>query len=96
MSITFIARMNVFPEKEARYVEIIKQLEKDVAANEPGTLYYRFFKLDGDCRYGVIESFQDEAAEETHMNAPYLQAIMEDIMACLDGGYEREYLHDIE
>lgn len=95
MSITFIARMKIFPNKEARYREIIKQLEKDVAANEPGTLYYRFFKLDADNSYAVIESFSDEAAEEAHMNAPYLQAIMEDIMACLDGGYEREYLHDI-
>lgn len=74
----------------------VRQLEKDVAANEPGTLYYRFFKLEDALSYAVVESFQDEEAEEAHMNGPHLQAVMSDIMSCLDGGYHREYLKDLD
>ena len=37
-------------------------------ANEPDTLYYRFFRLRGPREFAVMESFADEAAEELHMN----------------------------
>lgn len=96
MSISFIARMTIHPEKEAEFKAITKSLEAAVQEKEPGTLYYRFFKLEGDNQYAVIESFKDEAAEEAHMNSDHLQAVMEPIMACLDGPYVREYLYDID
>ncbi|HEY8351518.1 MAG TPA: antibiotic biosynthesis monooxygenase [Sphingomonadales bacterium] len=96
MTVTFISRMKVFPEKEALFRDLCRQMEEAVRQNEPDTLYFRFYRLDGEHRYAVIESFKNEAAEEAHLSSPHFKAIGPDMIACLDGGYEREYLHPLQ
>ena len=92
--ITFLARMTVKPGMEAEFERLARDLEEKVSANEPGTRYYEFFRLREDRRYAVLESFDDEAAEDAHMNSLYLQEIAPPLVACLEGDppYVREYL----
>ena len=68
------------------------------SANEPGVLYYRFFKLREPRRYAIVESFADEAAEEVHMNSAHLNEIAPALLDCLEGDppYVREYLDPID
>ena len=96
MAITFIARMKVYAEKEKQFRQLCHHLEAAVTKAEPDTLFYKFYRLDDPLHYAVIESFKDEAAEEVHMNAEHFKKYGPDMIACLDGGYHREYLHPIE
>ena len=96
MALTFIARMTVKPEKEDEFKRLCNDLAEKVHANEPDTLMYTYYKLREPNRYAVLESFTDEAAEEVHLNADYFKAVVDDILACLDGTYVREYLDPMD
>jgi autoinducer 2-degrading protein len=95
MPMTFLARFKVKPEKDAEFVGLIHQMEK-VAAAEPETLGYKFYRLEGPHEFGVFESFANEAADKVHQENPAAAPIIEKMMACMDGTYTREYLHDVE
>lgn len=92
--ITFVARMTVKEGREDEFIRLAKRLEEQVTANEPGTLYYEFFRLREPRRYAVVESFESEAAEELHMRSDYLREIAPPLVDCLEGDppYVREYL----
>ena len=96
--ISFLARMTVKEGREAEFVKHSKALEDKVRANEPGTVYYEFFKLREPRCYAVFESFADEAAEEVHMNSEYLAEIAPPLLDCLEGDppYVREYLDPLD
>ena len=74
-NISFIAWMTVKEGREEEYIGHCKALAEKVTENEPGVLYYRFFKLREPRRYAIVESFADEAAEEIHMNSAHLNEI---------------------
>ena len=94
---TFIARMQIKPGKEADFEALAKQLTEKVLAEEPGTVAYEFFRLpDTERGYAVFESFVDEAAEEAHRNTPHFQDLAPPLIDCLDGEYVREYLHHLD
>jgi autoinducer 2-degrading protein len=90
--ITFISRMTVKSGREQDFVAACSELTALVKANEPGVIYYEFFKLREPQRYAVLESFPDDETEHAHMNSAWLAAIGPRIVACLDGTWEREYL----
>lgn len=96
MALTFLARMTVKPEKEEDFKRICSALAEKVHANEPNTLAYEYYKLREPGGYAVLESFTDEAAEEAHQAAPYFKEMVDDILACLDGTYVREYLDPMD
>jgi (4S)-4-hydroxy-5-phosphonooxypentane-2,3-dione isomerase len=96
MAFSFIARMKVFPDKEAHFVSLCKQMEALVAAHEPGTLGYKFYKLREPYSYAVFESFVDEAAEEAHRAYEHGKPFIADMIHCLDGDYHREFLDPLE
>lgn len=89
--ITFIARMTVREDREREFVELCHELKAYVSKNEPGVLYYEFFRLREPHRFAVMESFRDEASEHEHMSSVKLAEIAPKIGACLDGGWVREY-----
>jgi autoinducer 2-degrading protein len=95
MAFTFLARMKVKPECDAEFADLCRQMEALVKQHEPRTLHYQFFRLDEPHGFAVLESFEDEAADEEHRNAPHSQAIIARMIACLDGGYTREYLRPL-
>lgn len=98
-NVSFLARMTVKEGREEEFIRLARKLEKQVHANEPDTLYYRFFRLRGPREFAVMESFADEAAEELHMNTKWLQEIAPNLLDCMEGGdppYVREFLDPME
>ena len=96
MTITFISRMKVFPEKEQQFIALCKKFEAGVHGHEPDTLLYKFYRLEEPLHYAVLESFTSHAAEEAHLNSATFKAVVPDMVACLDGGYHREYLYPLD
>ena len=90
--ITFVSRMTVKPDKEADFERIVRALTAEVVQNEKQVIYFEFFRLREPRRYAVLESFPDEASEHAHMQSPWLAKVLPDIVACVDGTWEREYL----
>ncbi len=89
--ITFIARMTVKEGREEEFIGYCRELIAHVRKNEPGVLYYDFFRLREPRRYAVLESFPDEPTEHAHMGSAKLAEIAPKIGDCLDGTWEREY-----
>lgn len=92
MTLTFIARMKVFPHKIPEFIDACERMEKAVSRFEPDTYIYKFYRLREPNAFAVIESFKDEAADKAHQEAPHFKDIAPVMIACLDGGYTREYL----
>lgn len=94
---TFIARMKVEEGREEEFIRLAKALTEKVRENEPGTLYYEFFRLRDEPRgFAVFEKFTDEAAEEAHRNTPHFEELAAPLVDCLDGPYVREYLDPLD
>lgn len=96
MSYTFIARFKVYEEKEAEFISTARELEQAVADNEPDVLYYKFHKLREPNSYAVFESFATEAADAAHQESTHFNEIAPRLIACIDGGWEREYFDSLE
>jgi len=94
--LTFIARMKVPEEKEARFIALARELRALVHKHEPDTLMYEFYRGEKDREFIVLESFTDEAAEHAHQNTDYFKRIAPDLLDCLDGTYVREYFYPLE
>lgn len=92
MEYTFIARMKVFPEKEAQFIDACERMEKAVAQNEDGALIYKFYRLREANSFAVIESFASEEADAAHQASDHFKEIAQDMIPCIDGGWTREYL----
>lgn len=95
MAYTFLSRFKVHPHKDADFVKLTSQGEA-VAANESDTLAYTFYRLDEPHHFAVFESFTDEAADIAHQQNPEMAPVIKGMMECIDGGYEREMLHDVK
>ena len=94
---TFLARMQVKPDKVEEFVRVAKALTEKVHALEPETTAYEFFKLrDEPLGYAVYEQFASEAAEEAHRNTPHFLELAPDLIDCIDGTYVREFLDPME
>lgn len=94
--ITFIARMTCKPESELEFVRLCRALQEHVAAHEPDTLLYEFFRLREPNRFAVLESFRSEEAEHHHMHSKILSELAPKIGACLEGTWVREYFDALE
>ncbi len=94
MPFTFLSRFRIKPERDGEFVELIERMEREVK-NEPGTLAYKFYRLDQSGGYAVFESFVDEAADKAHQQNPASAPIIAAMIDIIDGGYEREMLYDV-
>lgn len=92
MAYTFIARMKIHPDREAKFIDACERMQAAVAANEPGALIYQFYRLREPYAYAVIESFKTEADDAAHQQAPHFKEIAPGMIECIDGGWEREFL----
>ncbi len=95
MAYSFLSRFRIKPERAADFVALAKRMEAAVE-QEPGTLGFKFFRLEEPGMFAVYESFFDEAADKAHMEAPHAKPIIEDMLGCMDGSYHRELLLDLE
>lgn len=94
MSWTFLSRFNVKADREVEFLTLIPQMEMN-AAEEIGTLAYKFYRLDAPHAFAVFESFVDEAADQTHQANPVSTGIIQKMIECIDGTYTREYLRPL-
>lgn len=95
MPLTFVSRFQIKPEKEADFLALVPTMEA-ISRTEPDTLAYKFYRLDDPHMFAVVESFTSEAGDIAHQQNPENVALIEDIIACMEGSYTREYLRDID
>ncbi|HWJ07684.1 MAG TPA: antibiotic biosynthesis monooxygenase [Steroidobacteraceae bacterium] len=93
---TFISRMTVKPGREQDFVDVCSELVEQVRRNEPGVIYYEFFKLREPRRYAVLESFPSDEAEHAHMSSAWVAEAAPRIVDCLEGTWVREYLDEFK
>lgn len=94
MAFTFLSRFRIRPEREAEFVTLAKEMTA-LSTDEPATLAYQFFRLEEPGMFAVFESFTSEAGDRAHQDRPENAAIIAEMVACMDGAYSREYLHDL-
>ena len=92
---SFLSRFRIKQEREGHFIQLAKRME-ELIDREPGTLAFKFFRLSEPHMFAVYESFVDEAADKAHMETDHGRPLIEQMIGCMDGGYERELLHDLE
>jgi autoinducer 2-degrading protein len=95
MAYSFLSRFRVKPDREDQFVSLARQMES-LVDREPGTLAFKFFRLGEPGMFAVYESFVDEAADKAHMETDHGKPLIEQMIGCMDGSYEREMLYDLE
>ena len=94
MAYSFLSRFRVKQTHEGEFVSLAQQMEA-VVHLEPGTLAFKFFRLEEQGMFAVYESFVDEAADKAHMETAHGKPIIEKMLGCMDGSYSRELLFDL-
>lgn len=95
MAYSFLSRFRIKAEREREFVELAKAME-GLVDREPGTLGFKFFRLDEPGKFAVYESFVDEEADKAHMETDHGKPLIEKMIQCMDGSYHREMLHDLD
>lgn len=95
MAYSFLSRFRVKEDRETDFVRLAKEMESMVD-REPGTLGFQFFRLGEAQMFAVFESFVDEAADKAHMETDHGKPLIEQMIGCMDGSYQREMLYDLE
>ncbi len=95
MAFSFLSRFRVREDRQDDFITLARQME-ELSRHEPGTLAYKFFRLAEPGMFAVHESFVDEAADQAHMDYPHNKPLIEQIVGCMEGTYERELLFDLE
>ena len=84
MQMAFMAKLVVKPEKVAEFEKLQKQLSDITHDTEPDTLVYDFIKhRDQANTYVVYSRFKDEAAFQTHQDAPTHEELVPPILEAL-------------
>ncbi|HET8612199.1 MAG TPA: antibiotic biosynthesis monooxygenase family protein [Sphingomonas sp.] len=95
MAYSFLSRFRIRAERESDFAALARQME-GLVEREPGTLAFKFFRLAEPGMFAVYESFVDEAADKAHMETEHGKPLIEQMIGCMDGGYARETLYDLE
>jgi autoinducer 2-degrading protein len=95
MAFSFLSRFRIRGDRADEFIALAREME-ELSKQEPGTLHYKFFKLAEPGMYAVHESFVDEAADAAHMAYDHNKELIEQIVGCMDGSYERELLFDLD
>jgi autoinducer 2-degrading protein len=92
---SFLSRFRIKSDRQEDFIALAKQME-GLVDREPGTLAFKFFRLDEPNMFAVYESFVDEAADKAHMETDHGKPLIEQMVSCMDGSYHRELLHDLD
>jgi quinol monooxygenase YgiN len=78
-----VTRMRVHPEQLDRSLAVFADMQADVHANEPGTVFYQYYQADDDATvFWVHEVFANEAAKQHHLgNHGHRRADFDEILA---------------
>jgi autoinducer 2-degrading protein len=92
---SFLSRFRIKSDRQEDFIALAKQME-GLVDREPGTLAFKFFRLDEPNMFAVYESFVDEAADKAHLETDHGKPLIEQMVGCMDGSYHRELLHDLD
>ena len=82
--IAAVATMYVREDKAEEFASAVSQLERDVVANEPDCLLYRFARDRKDPGiYRSLEIFRDQAAIDFHVAQDHFRTGVKAMRACL-------------
>ena len=97
MQMAFIATLVVKPDKVAEFEQLQKKLSDITHDTEPGTPVYDFIKhRDRANTYVVYARFQDEAAFQTHQDAPAHDELVPPILAALAADMDLQFYDLVE
>lgn len=94
MAFSFLSRFSIREDRQDEFIALAREMEQ-LSKQEPGTLAYQFFRLGEPGKFAVYESFVDEAADQQHMDYDHNKPLIEKIIGCMEGTYERELLFDL-
>ena len=80
---TTLWRLKVAPEKQAQFERLTSQLVRDVADNEPGSIFEYRRGVEDPLAYVLFLSFDDEEAFARYSTADYHTGASGQIMECL-------------
>jgi quinol monooxygenase YgiN len=84
-----IATLRVKPDRIEAFEARFDRLAIDVEANEPGNHLYQLCKSKTEAGvYKVMEIYEDQAAQDAHMAAPYFKAAGKDFKEMLSAPLE--------
>lgn len=82
--IAAVATMHVRADKTAEFEDVVRELERQVAAQEPDCLLYRVARDRSDPSvYRSMEIFRDQAAIDFHVAQGYFHVALTGMRACL-------------
>lgn len=81
-----VAEITVKEGQQAEFEKLAMEMEQAVNANEPGIIFYRLFKAQGESnKYVFMEQYKDAAAVEAHRAAEHFKRIGRAMGAHMDG-----------
>jgi quinol monooxygenase YgiN len=81
-----VAEITVKEGSQAEFEKLAMEMEAAVNANEPGIIFYRLFKVQGESnKYVFLEQYKDTAAVEAHRAAEHFKRIGRAMGAHMDG-----------
>ncbi|API60316.1 antibiotic biosynthesis monooxygenase [Tardibacter chloracetimidivorans] len=95
MAYSFLSRFRIRPDREQAFIDLAREMES-LVDREPGTLAFKFFRLEEPGMFAVYESFVDEAADKAHMETEHGKPVIAKMLECMEGSYSREMLYDLE
>ena len=81
-------RLKIKPAKEAEFEALVAQLMRDVAANEPGSIYHVRRVRNAPLTYFYYLCFPDQAGYDRYLAADYHTQMSPKAVAMLDGDPE--------
>jgi quinol monooxygenase YgiN len=86
VTIGIVATLKVKPGKETEFEGVFRDLQGQVAKNEPGCLLYEVFKSRNQpSTYVVMEKYKSQADLDAHRATPHMAAAGPKLGATLDG-----------
>ncbi|MCY3506639.1 MAG: antibiotic biosynthesis monooxygenase [Chloroflexi bacterium] len=80
---TTLWRLKVAPDKQAEFERLTSQLVRDVAENEPESIFEYRRGVEDPLTYVLFLSFDDEQAFQRYSTADYHTGASGQIMECL-------------
>lgn len=78
-----LVTQRVIPGKEQEFEALVRQLEANTLANDPGCLRYEWYRSAEPHTYVLIERWMDQAAAQAHLKAAHMTALLPKIRECV-------------
>jgi quinol monooxygenase YgiN len=78
-----MVRQRVIPGKEREFEALVKQVEVNTLANDPGCLRYEWYRSAEPQTYLLIERWTDQAAAQAHLKAEHMTALLPKLRDCV-------------